>query len=437
MRIVAFVPAKGSSDRIPSKNMRVLDGEHLFKRKLRQLLECDLIDEVYLDSESDEIIAAAADLPIRILKRDPALATNRTDGHAMFANECNHAPGADIYIQALCTAPFVDADTIKRALTELLARPAADSLVAVTKSKQYTWDGDDPAYGRGRIPNSVDLPATIVEAMSLYMVRGAASGFPEKRYGVKPILFDLSTREALDINYPEELQLAEDICLGTRQHELQRFRLLKPHLGSSNLSDITKELGLDCTLAQEIRAINGTRLLGRAKTLKLGALLEPKKPKKDEWKGIYKALQSYHFVRSGDVIVVSTDVPDRAYFGELNAHLALRAGAVGVLVDGFTRDIEGVRQLELPVFARGAWCNDIKYEGTTIGMNERVMVGGVSVANNDVVYADHDGAVIVPSERWDEVLSIAIDTVMNESRIRLGAALGKPIEDLIESYGYF
>ena len=40
MRVVAFVPAKGESSRIRNKNTVILDGEYLFKRKLRQLLEC-------------------------------------------------------------------------------------------------------------------------------------------------------------------------------------------------------------------------------------------------------------------------------------------------------------------------------------------------------------------------------------------------------------
>ena len=56
MRIVAFVPAKGESNRISNKNTVVLDGEYLFKRKLRQLLQVPEIDAVYLDTESDKII---------------------------------------------------------------------------------------------------------------------------------------------------------------------------------------------------------------------------------------------------------------------------------------------------------------------------------------------------------------------------------------------
>ena len=65
MKVVAFVPAKGNSERIESKNTRVLDGEYLFKRKLRQLLECDEIDEVWLDSEDNYIHELANDLDIQ------------------------------------------------------------------------------------------------------------------------------------------------------------------------------------------------------------------------------------------------------------------------------------------------------------------------------------------------------------------------------------
>ena len=101
MRTVAFVPAKGDSTRIRNKNTVILDGEYLFKRKLKQLLACPEIDDVYLDTESDAIIAMASDLPVKILKRNAKLASNATDGHELFANECARVD-ADIYIQCLC-----------------------------------------------------------------------------------------------------------------------------------------------------------------------------------------------------------------------------------------------------------------------------------------------------------------------------------------------
>ena len=108
-RVVAFVPAKGSSERVADKNLQLLDGEHLFKRKLRQLLDCPLIDEVVLDTDSDALAALAADLPVTRLNRPPSLASNATDGHELFAYECAAVAPADLYVQCLCTAPFVTA----------------------------------------------------------------------------------------------------------------------------------------------------------------------------------------------------------------------------------------------------------------------------------------------------------------------------------------
>jgi len=439
MKIVAFVPAKGSSERVPSKNLRILDGEYLFRRKLKQLLSCPQIDEVWLDTESDDLIDKASDLPVRILKRDPALATNATDGHEMFENECRQVPDADIVIQALCTAPFVDASTISQGLEKLLGSPGNDSLVAVTKSKQYLWTGDNPDYGRGRIPNSVDLPPSIVEAMSLYMVRRTATDYPAKRFGTAPLLWELGAREAIDINYLEDLDLAEMICRGERMTEANYFRILKHHLSSSVLSDVTKEMGHAFMLESGLKPVSAGKVLGRVRTLQLGGLEGKDRDirNSDAWKGIYNALDSYKFVRSGDVIVVENAVPERAYFGDLNCHLAMRAGAVGVLVDGFTRDVGDVSAMGLPVYARGAWSNDIKYEGTTVSFNKPVTVGGVTARNDDVVFADPEGVLVIPAEHWASVLEQALVTVTNESHIRHGLLQGKPVDEIIASFGFF
>lgn len=65
MKVVAFVPAKGSSSRIESKNVKLLDGKPLFLHTLEKLVQCDFIDEVYLDTESDEIIALASEVPCK------------------------------------------------------------------------------------------------------------------------------------------------------------------------------------------------------------------------------------------------------------------------------------------------------------------------------------------------------------------------------------
>ncbi|WP_033922702.1 cytidylyltransferase domain-containing protein [Sphingomonas sp. 37zxx] len=436
MNIVAFIPAKGHSERVRDKNLSVLDGDYLFKRKLRQALDCAAISEVCLDTESDALAELATDLRITRLVRPAALASNATDGHEMFAWECSQRPDADMWVQLLCTAPFVSAATIDRAIAALLANPDADSLVAVTRAKQYCWDGDVPAYGTGRVPNSVDLPATVIEAMSLYIVRRPASGaVPTRRFGVRPILFDLDPIEQIDINRGSDLMIAETIAAGQRTAEVTRFRAMISHLSSTVLADICKDKGIAAVLPASLRPTSGGKLLGRAKTLSLGALGANDPP--DAWKGIYRALDSYRFVRPGDVIMVETDVPDRAYFGDLNANLAIRAGAVGAVVDGTTRDTADVRALGFPVYARVTHCNDIKLEGTLRSMNRPIVMGGVSVCNDDVVFADEDGVIVVPRARWDEVEAAAWDVMSNEARIRMFAARGRDVGEILAECGAF
>lgn len=431
-KIVAFVPAKGSSERINNKNLTILDGEYLFKRKLRQLLSCPIINEVYLDTDSEEIANLASDLPVKILKRPSSLSTNKTDGHELFEWECSNV-SADIYIQSLCTAPFIDEKTIERALKDLLQNPKSDSLVAVSKAKQYLWLENSPSYlNDGRIPNSVDLPTSTIEAMSLYIVR--ASNLPiRKRFGSNPILFEITPQEAVDINWPLDLALGETIAAGLRAQDNLQLSTLRPYLKTAMLSDITRELGMQCTLPHEIAPRGLQRgLLGRAKTLSLIPADD-----QNHWKGIYNALDSYNFIRPGDIIVVENRVPNRAYFGNLNASLAIRAGASGAIIDGVTRDSAEVANLEFPVYSRGHYCRDIKFDGTVNSINMPIKIGDAFIKNNDYIIADHDGVVAIPQENWHQVLKLAWETIEKEQKISEMVAKGTSARSIFEKIGAF
>jgi regulator of RNase E activity RraA len=348
-------------------------------------------------------------------------------------------PDADIYIQALCTAPFLDAEVVERALRELLAHPTARSLVAVSRRKQYLWDSAGPAYGNARIPNSVDLPETVVEAMSLYIVRRfPGEPPPTRRHSPDALLFSIEPQEDIDVNFPSDLALAERICAGQRAQQNLQLKLLKMHLSSPILADICKEMDVGKVLAPRIRRVVGNKVLGVAKTLQLRALPEQSKFRKtEEWKGIYDALDSYQFIRPGDVIMVATSIPEKAYFGDLNAHLAMRVGAEGAIIDGYTRDTEDVRALGFAVFAHGSYCDDVKYEGTTESMNTPIQMGGATVRNGDYVFGDGDGVVVIPREAWPAVQREAWASMHREAQIRLSVLEGRAIDQILSRHGTF
>ena len=325
-RVVAFVPAKGSSERVADKNLQLLDGEHLFKRKLRQLLDCPSIDEVVLDTDSDALAALAADLPATRLKpasrRSPATPPTGTSCSPMNAPRSRRRGSMSNACAPRPSSPRTPSPARSGCMLDL---PEADSLVGVSRSKHYLWNDGAPAYGAGRIPNSVDLPPQVIEAMSLYIVRRGPDGAPPaRRFGQRPILFDLDPLEQIDVNTPADLALAEAVAAGQRADANLRLRAMRSHLSSPILSDICADLGLDAVLPPPLRPTSPGKLLGRAKTLQLAAV--DRKKDADAWKGIYGALDSYRFVRPGDVIMVATECP-RALISAISTPISRSARA--------------------------------------------------------------------------------------------------------------
>jgi 4-hydroxy-4-methyl-2-oxoglutarate aldolase len=95
----------------------------------------------------------------------------------------------------------------------------------------------------------------------------------------------------------------------------------------------------------------------------------------------------------GDVLVVATNGHRLAVLGELFATEAKRRGLAGLVVDGFVRDLHGLRRLGLPVFARGT----NPKSGSTVArtpIGAPIRCGGVDVTAGDIVFADDDGVVI-------------------------------------------
>jgi regulator of RNase E activity RraA/CMP-N-acetylneuraminic acid synthetase len=430
-KVVAFVPAKGSSERIENKNAKLLDGRPLVIHTLDKLLKCRHVDEVYLDTESDDIAKLARHLPVNIMKRSRFLASNGTDGHALFMNEVHHVD-ADIYVQALCTAPFVRPETIDRAIDLLMSDARYDSVALVRKEKQYLWTDGQPAYGLGRIPNSVELPPTVIEAMSLYVVRRDAALATGRRFGNRVHLLETSPIESIDVNTPGDFELAEYIASGQRERERVILRTLRTELTSPVLADILDQLGVHGAVRGLQPLTPDARILGRAKTLKLRAL----EPGEDSH-GIYDALKSYERIVANDVIVVENGVPDFAYFGDLNARLAIRAGAVGAIIDGATRDSNNVRALGFPVFARGTFCVDVRNRATVDDMDCPVTISGQLVEPGDLVFADADGVIVIPKKHERRAIELAMDTISKESKISLDIALNVPATRILSAAGAF
>jgi len=99
-----------------------------------------------------------------------------------------------------------------------------------------------------------------------------------------------------------------------------------------------------------------------------------------------------------------------------------------VVIDGFCRDVHGLRELGLPVFARGT----IPASGTTVSrapLRAPVRFGGIDVTPGDVVFGDDDGIVIAPAAQIEAALELA-ETIAAKERAMLAAmARGEGLHD--------
>lgn len=97
---------------------------------------------------------------------------------------------------------------------------------------------------------------------------------------------------------------------------------------------------------------------------------------------------------------------ERAYMGDLMTGAAKAIGLKGVVVDGYVRDREGLKELDLPVFSRGFMQRTPSKKGPG-KINVPITCGGVTVKPGDLVMGDYDGITVIPRERVLEVLENA------------------------------
>lgn len=213
-RVIAFVHAKGTSERLPGKSLADLGGVPLFTHAVLNAQQAKCVDRVVVDSDSDEILRIAAELGADTLKRPASMATNETTGDDLAYWQARNAGGADIVVQVVPTSPFIRPESIDAAIMRLDA--AWVSVTGVRVESLYRWCGGRPVYrdDAGRLPNSNELAPTCWETTGLYVMDVEFVLSKRRRVSQDCRPFPLSRIEAIDINTQEDLDFARIVWRG-------------------------------------------------------------------------------------------------------------------------------------------------------------------------------------------------------------------------------
>jgi 3-hexulose-6-phosphate synthase / 6-phospho-3-hexuloisomerase len=131
-----------------------------------------------------------------------------------------------------------------------------------------------------------------------------------------------------------------------------------------------------------------------------------------------KPVEAIDVATPGDVIVINNDAGTHvAPWGELATMSCLTKGIAGVVIDGAVRDVDDIRRLKFPVFARAVVPNAGEPKG--LGeINAEISCCGQNVRPGDWIIGDESGVVVVPKERAYEVARRALEVKKTEERIR-------------------
>jgi len=132
----------------------------------------------------------------------------------------------------------------------------------------------------------------------------------------------------------------------------------------------------------------------------------------------------------GDVIVVDNEgAKGGAMFGELMARDCVLRKLGGMVIDGPVRDVEGIRELGFPTYAR--YCTPRVATNRRLGkIQVPVTCGGVVVNPGDWVVGDEDGVVTIPRDQAEELLAAAEAVEEKEDRYASRMDAGEFIADL-------
>ena len=217
-KIVALVPMREHSERVPGKNYRPFAGRPLYHYIISSLLACPHINSVYIDTDSSFIREdAPKNFDVHIIDRPEHLRSDFIPMNDILLHDVTQVE-ADYYLQTHSTNPLLRTHTIGAAIEAFLGSTQHDSLFSVTRLQKRLWcaDGMPLNHDPGLLLRTQDLPPIYEENSCLYIFTRSNLESRGNRIGKSSLMFEIEQMEAWDIDEEQDFRIAE-ILYATRE----------------------------------------------------------------------------------------------------------------------------------------------------------------------------------------------------------------------------
>ncbi|MDX2005477.1 MAG: RraA family protein [Meiothermus sp.] len=223
------------------------------------------------------------------------------------------------------------------------------------------------------------------------------------------------------------------------QSDAELFRLARERLFSAVIGDILDTLGFfHQFLPPEIRPLREDMVVvGRAMpVLEADYFAASARGHNDlSTKPFGLMLHALDDLKTGEVYIASGASPRYALWGELMSNRALRLGAAGAVLDGYSRDTHGILRLGFPTFSYGRYAQDQGPRGKVVDFRVPLEIGRVRIEPGDLLFGDIDGVLVVPQAAVEETFRLALEKVDKENLVRKAIEDGMSTVEAFERFG--
>ncbi|MDB4240401.1 acylneuraminate cytidylyltransferase family protein [Flavobacteriaceae bacterium] len=217
MKIVALLPMKGNSERVPNKNLKLFNGKPLFHTIIDKLITSKHINKVIINTDSDLIADSAINTFkdfVHIHKRPKNIQGDFVSMNKIIEYDLNNSD-SDIYIQTHSTSPLLSVKSLDSAIEKMRSKTTDfDSIFSVTKiqTRFYDKNGNPFNHDPKELLRTQDLEPLFEENSGFYIfTKDSFKNTDKKRIGLRPLMFEIDKIEAIDIDEPSDFIIAETL----------------------------------------------------------------------------------------------------------------------------------------------------------------------------------------------------------------------------------
>ena len=207
--IIAMVPVRAGSTRVPNKNTRKFANTSLLELKLKVLKNVSGITQIIVSTDCDIAAEIAHKQSIKVQRRSKYYAGSDVTNDQHWLHIAKTTPG-DIVFLAQVTSPLLRVSSIQKALNTFSNLGSNDSLNSVSVEKKFLWKDMNPInYDINVTPKSQDLPNIVSLNFAITIIHKQAMIKRKNVIGYRPSFFELDKVEALDIDDLVDFKVAE------------------------------------------------------------------------------------------------------------------------------------------------------------------------------------------------------------------------------------